>query len=389
MQSLFSNNSESLVLGELGANSLRFLGPNRGLLPIGPNSIPGLNTLQPSPLTDAGTYPAILSYNYTLNHQGITSHISCIYDTQSPITYSAGPADLLGNVTASCNGTGLHDPFPHSRGSYQMPNTNSTLAFWACSNGQKYATYYIYFHGCSETYEKEIGNITCSVSPIQPAVFPVTYQRSTHVFSTLEEITTSAAPSDFFSMVIEWGMVAFVNLVQVAQNPVHNLVAASVKELGIQALGIQPPNDLYLSLYEAMLKGTMVDLVCTANDSSLPLLMVILQVTYQRFLYSTITDPPPPASCIRRVNGTLSAEVTGWVAKQEHIGFLIPMTIINLASFITMSISIARAKRSSHQFDLTDPRSLVLAESRLHQSEPSGWADGVSYRSREVRGCHI
>jgi hypothetical protein len=37
--------------------------------------------------------------------------------------------------------------------------------------------------------------------------------------------------------------------------------------------------------------------------------MVVPQVTYTRFLYSTVTDPPPPPSCIRTVNGILSAEV--------------------------------------------------------------------------------
>jgi len=83
----------------------------------------------------------------------------------------------------------------------------------------------------------------------------------------------------------------------------------------------------------------------------------------------------------------MSAEVTGWVAKPVHIGFLMPMTILNLASLIVMSISIARAKKGCQEFDLTDPRSLVLAKSHLDEGEPSGWADGLSYRSREVREC--
>ena len=65
-----------------------------------------------------------------------------------------------------------------------------------------------------------------------------------------------------------------------------------------------------------------------------------------------------------------------------------PMTILNLVSLILVLVSMAKAKRSRHECDPTDPRSLVLAESRLKESEPSGWSDGVSYHSREVRECH-
>jgi hypothetical protein len=92
---------------------------------------------------------------------------------------------------------------------------------------------------------------------------------------------------------------------------------------------------------------------------------------------------------MRSVNGTLTSEVIGWVAKPVHIGFVMPMTILNLASLIIILKSILRAKESCYEFDPTDPRPLLLADPRLDESEPSGWADGVSYRSREVRECHI
>ena len=112
-----------------------------------------------------------------------------------------------------------------------------------------------------------------------------------------------------------------------------------------------------------------------------------------RFLYSMAPankfNSPPPASCIRTVKGTLSAEVIGWVGQPVHIGFLMPMTILNFASLIIMWISIARSKRGCCGFDLTDPRSLVSAESSPDESDHSGWADGVSYRPREVCECQI
>jgi len=387
IQSLFSNNSESLILGELGlSSSLRFLGPTRGVLPLGPNGIRGLGALKPSPLDDVENNAAIHSYNYTFDHQGLTSNISCIYDTQSPIIFLPGPDDTSAAwVNGSCNEIGVTDVVA----SYWTSDTNGTLTLWACkyiSTGEQYPAYYIYLRGRAD-YATTIGNISCNVSSIQPAIFPVTYQSSTGVFSTEERITASA-PTEPFSDLIDDAIWNFQGVLQQAQTVSVNLVAALVQDLGVQVWKLPPgeQNEQYLRLYEAMIQGILVDEVCTASNSSPPFLMVVPQITYMKFLYSTMVDPP--ASCFRTVNGTFSAEVTGWVAKPVHIGFLVPMTILNLASLIVVLISIARAKRS-YKFDPTNPRPLLLAMPNLDESDDSGWADSVSYRSREVRECHI
>jgi len=297
-------------------------------------------------------------------------------------------------ATASCKDIGLADVLIGAQ-EYLIPSSDSTLSFWACKSiptPEQDPTYYIYLSALGDSYETQIGNITCTISPIQPAVFLVTYQSSTRVFSTQKQITTSA-PANSFSDLIEYALSGLGGIFQLAQTQSNNLVAASVLDLGFQALGFgeNEQNEHYLPLYEAMIQGILVDEVCTASNSSLqvPLLMLIPQVTYLRFLYSMTSNTPPPASCNRTVNRIMNAEVTGWVAKPVHIAFLMPMTIINLASLVIMLIAIVRAKRSHDEFDPTDLRPLLFAEPSLDESDPSGWADGVSYRSREVRTCHI
>ena len=414
---MFSNNSESLILGQLGANSsLRFLGPPHGVLPIGPNGFRGLgtlppppliSTLQPSRLSDAQTNAAILSYNYTLDHQGFSSSISCIYDTQSPIIFSAVINNtFLVGAQGFCNETGLtyvlNTPLDSMDGQTAlMIDDDQTLASYACKSlptGEQDPTYYIYLRGHGHIYENAIGNITCTVSPIQPTIFPVTYQSGTGVFSAQEPTTISKAPHNISMVFVEEAVWVFGLAVLQAQTPILNLLADSVYVFGVKAMGIGPwdwQNKQYLPLYEAMIQGILVDEVCTASNSSCPfnLLMVVSQLTYIRFLYATapasIFPSPPPASCNRTVTGVLSAEVTGWVAKPVHIGFLMPMTILNLISLTIVLICMARVKRGCHEFDFTDPRSLVSAESIPDESDQSGWADGVLYRSREVRECLI
>ena len=170
-------------------------------------------------------------------------------------------------VTGSCNQTGLHDPIP-LYGDYHILHTDSTLAVWGCYSEQDQA-YHIYLRG-HDIYEAEIGNISCSFSQIQPAIFPVTYQSSKNVFSTQEPVTDSATPSEFFSNSIYSAINSLWYLVIMAQNALNNQIAESVKDLGIQALWLQPPNDRYMPLYEAMLQGMLMDIVCTsANNSSL------------------------------------------------------------------------------------------------------------------------
>ena len=156
-----------------------------------------------------------------------------------------------------------------------MPDTNRTVTSWACKSilaGEQDPIYYIYLRGRGVDYETWLGNISCTVSPIYPAIFPVTYQSSTRVFSTQAEITTSA-PVDVFSYLIEHAIFAFRALLRESQTS-NSLVVASIQHLGVQILGMRyEQSDQFLPLYEAMLRGILVDEVCTANNSS-PFLLI-------------------------------------------------------------------------------------------------------------------
>ena len=332
----------------------------------------------------------MLSYNYTLDHQGISINVSCVFD-HSPIdktvvtTCNDSPLPVT-QYRGSCQG--LFDILP-IRTTTTVLNSENLLKFWACKSVPPWdedPTYYIYLSGRLNSV-LEVGNITCTVPPIQTSRFPVMYQSNKGVFSVKEPIETSGPmDSDTLSKFLESAIILLGLIVTEVQTLQSNLLADLVMNIGIQSLE-SPDEDNgeeYLLLYAAMIQGILMNQVHFTNNSSLPLLMVVPQVTYDRFIYSVIANPGPPPSCLRPVNGTLSEEVMGWVAKPVHIAFLLPVTIINLASLVVIVIAKAKEKRGCYEFDPSDPRPLVLAENILAKGDPSGWTDGVSYRPREV-----
>ena len=252
MLGLLPNNSQTLALSQLGAKeSMHFLGPIRGVLPIGPNGVPAFNTLQSSPLT---TTKGMISYNYTLDLQGFTSNISCKYDSQSPIQYWPVPLNnRLLTYNSTCDGLAkvMIDVV-------DLPtlNVDNTLTSWACKSvpttGEQ-PTYYIYLRG-RQNYATSIGNITCALSTIQPATLPVMYQSGPRIFSSMKPIEnfTNVIPG-----FIERALVATVGAIWEAQGMQSNQVAESVITYGTKSFDLPPKNqsDGYLQLYGAMLQG--------------------------------------------------------------------------------------------------------------------------------------
>jgi hypothetical protein len=349
--SQLSNNSVSLTFTQLGAvNGLHLLGSTRGMLPIGPNGIPAFNTLLPSPFTTIAA-DTFLSYNYSLDLQGISNNVSCSYAEDSPVNFGLPFAPIT--YVWQFNGTCPSGQDFLGTTAWSTIASNNTLGFWACQTATSGNAYNVYLRGI-KNYYTSIGNITCIVEPVQPAVFKLDYTGTAGVFnSTQTAISTSPGTS---TELVTRAVGALGNIVWQAQNEESNLIAESVITFGIKSFNLPQyvPADGYLRLYEAMIGG-----------------IIDYEATYIRLLYSTkVTGPnPAPTSCFRSVSGTAEYQVFGWIAHAKTAAYLIPMTLVNLTSLILLGIGMSIRNRGEGRlphFDPTDPESLV------YSSDPRG-----------------
>jgi len=246
---------------------MHFLGPIRGVLPLGPNGVASLNTLESSPFDDTNTAAAMISYNYTLNHQGFASNITCIYNDQSPILFWTvrGDANMVA-YNASCSDLGLANVLTNVV-DYVTLNTNNTLTFWACksvpTDGEE-LIYHVYLRG-RENYAS-FTDITCLVSSTQLAIFPVEYQSAPSIFSSSGE--PNATFANMIPGLVERALGGLGAVIRESQNLQSNLVAESVITFGVKKFQLQPyeRNGKYLQLYEAMIKGIIEYEVCLMNQ---------------------------------------------------------------------------------------------------------------------------
>src|SRR6185369_5791144 len=117
---------------------------------IGPNGVPAFDTLQKSSFSyRQANFPA-LSYNYTLQQEGLISNVVCKYDTRSPIVWGRVDASQFAfQYNSTCkgqadvlNGQGVQ--------TILSTNGNSTLMYWACKSPPKSLgepAYYVYLRG--------------------------------------------------------------------------------------------------------------------------------------------------------------------------------------------------------------------------------------------------
>ena len=110
----------------------------------------------------------------------------------------------------------------------------------------------------------------------------------------------------------------------------------------------------------------------------------IPQFTYSRVVYNLYSDTidRAPSSCFRQVPGKLIFQLSGWSVKTDHIGLLMPLTIVNLASLILMILVIMGTVSGSYRSDPVDATSLALARLYTAKNDPTGWDDYVTYHDR-------
>ena len=191
--SQLSNNTVSLTFTQLGAVSgLHVRRSTRGMLPIGPNGIPAFDTLLPSIFTKTAAV-SFLPYNYSLDLQGISNNVSCSYATDSPVSFGL-PFALIAYVY-QFNGTCPPGQDLLGPAAWSTIASENTLGFWACETSTSGDACDVYLRGI-KYYNASIGNITCVVEPMQPAVFKLDYTGKSNVFnSTPTAISTSSGTS--------------------------------------------------------------------------------------------------------------------------------------------------------------------------------------------------
>jgi len=224
----------------------------------------------------------MISYNYSLDHQGVTSGINCNYANASPIRFGAVPGVSVPWVlqyNASCDTVAQVDALTDVV-TFISVNANNTLGSWACKSppaaGQM-PTYFIYFRGRGAMpggYQDSIGNITCTISPFQAAIYPVTYQSVPRIFSSMKPIANS---TQVHSRLMEGSLLELAQVLHLGQNFQANIVAESVLTFGAKSFGLRldKKDPRHLELYQWMIQGILEYEVRHINFFPLQLFTVI------------------------------------------------------------------------------------------------------------------
>jgi len=214
----------------------------------------------------------MISYNYTLEHQGLASRINCSYVDSSPIKFGPVPgvavdAPWVLQYNGSCDGAA--DILTNVK-TFVIFNANGTLAYWACQSppaAEQTPTYFIYLRG-RVYYKDSIGNITCTVSQVQPAAITATYQSLSNVFSSTTPIANSTR---VYPRLMEYTLTALGGLIHEGQGVQSNLVAEAITEVASKTFGLPPYERSLksLELYQAFIQGVIEYEVRHINSFSL------------------------------------------------------------------------------------------------------------------------
>ena len=233
-------------------------------MPSGPNGVFSSSALKDAndTVVEVIDKSGVLAYNYTLLQQGLFSNISCEYTTESPIGFTSTEAsDIALLTTGNCSSVGASE-IANTENLTVAPEVNAKdrLEYWACQSASKDAqnpSYLLYFRGY-DNYSKTIGNVTCSVSPLQTAVFPLDFRSSTDAFSVQvgSPINATAFSSALF---IDDLLFSLANIISSAQNFESNLLADIVVESGVKygSLSGTTQDPDYLNILREMIQGVL------------------------------------------------------------------------------------------------------------------------------------
>ena len=249
-----AGNNRSRAFNQLGG--VQFASPIRGVLPMGPNGVPGFNSLSPLSSYDSHALARSSTYNYTLGLQGIDTQIACQYDTRSPVRVTEIES-LTGvfETTGSCpNGV---DALDSPR--YWAILSRHTLGFWACGLGDpdpadnSFRSYNLYLRGFGD-FNTSIANITCTIET-KAAEYSATFHKQSSSFIT--ELLPSQPSTLYPTHLIKQSVQAIGSVVSESQGFASNAMAESVRNLGAKYFGIQvgSRDDMYPKLFEYMLQG--------------------------------------------------------------------------------------------------------------------------------------
>lgn len=274
-------------------------------MPVGPNGILAFNNVleehSNTPFSSDATalHP---SYNYTLDLQGLSSNVTCAYPdpgTESPVKLSALDTEqLIYGYNATCP--------PSSDGSrpllwnvsyYDIGITDHGLISWTCQMAEN--SYTLYLRGLN-TYATKVGNITCTISSIQPTMFPLTYTGQLDSFTAQSARSYSPTLNPITQQLATNMLPTIGNAVWESQSLESNAIAESIITLGIKALN-QAPYTLdrdTLKLYEQMIQGILdyeVSLVYCPFSALMPLHRP------HTFAYCTLHKPMKPRQRVATV----------------------------------------------------------------------------------------
>jgi len=114
-------------------------------------------------------------------------------------------------------------------------------------------------------------------------------------------------------------------------------------------------------------------------------LTLIPQAAYQRLIWSMAENRL--ASCNRTVRGSLSYKVLGWSAAFEEVGFLMPMTFLNIFALVCVIMAMAMARGDADEYDPANIR--YLTATRMGEHGKPKWSDRVRYHRGDVSNFHI